>query len=178
MCRGNAEEIASSLQDLDSMQQISQELQRRIKDGDAALREVGGSFLSGLEQLQELTRVATAISASCQVHTPLYIMKFVLILFSSSFLSLIVILLSSNSVILSSETSIGEQWWVFDQDCTQLIHLLHWQKSSVLSSEMYPKCCENIVWIELKPILLDWRDMQSVSAEMACFSSRISLLKM
>ena len=67
-CRGNAEEIASSLQDLGSMQNVSQELQKRIAEGDAALRHAGSSFVAGLEQLQELNRVANAVTVSCQVH--------------------------------------------------------------------------------------------------------------
>ena len=66
--RGNAEEIVLSLQELESMQKISEEVQSRIIEGDKSLRQAGTSFLSGLEQLQELTRVANAVSNSCQVH--------------------------------------------------------------------------------------------------------------
>lgn len=66
-CRGNAEEIVSSLQELESMQKIGEEVQHRISEGDVSLRQAGGSFYSSLEQLQDLTRIAHAVSTSCQV---------------------------------------------------------------------------------------------------------------
>ena len=67
MCRSNAEEIVSSLQELDAMEQGTQELQERITSADEALRQSGSHFLDGLEQLQDLRKVQSSVAASCQV---------------------------------------------------------------------------------------------------------------
>jgi hypothetical protein len=66
-CRGNAEEIVSSLQELEAMREGTEELRERVTDGDAMLREAGTTFLNGLEQLQDLRRVESFVAASCQV---------------------------------------------------------------------------------------------------------------
>lgn len=66
MCRGNAEEIVSSLQELEAMQEGADELQKRISEGDAVLRKAGTSFVNGLEQLQDLRRIESSVAASCR----------------------------------------------------------------------------------------------------------------
>ena len=67
MCRGNAEEIVASLQELDAMEQGTQEMRERITSADEALRQAGSHFLDGLEQLQDLRKVQSSVAASCQV---------------------------------------------------------------------------------------------------------------
>ena len=67
MCRGNAEEIVASLQELDAMEQGTQELREQITSADEALRQAGSHFLDGLEQLQDLRKVQSSVAASCQV---------------------------------------------------------------------------------------------------------------
>lgn len=49
------------------MQQGTEELQERIQEGDAALRQAGSHFLNGLEQLQDLRGLQNCVTASCQV---------------------------------------------------------------------------------------------------------------
>lgn len=66
-CRGNAEEIVSSLQELEAMQGSTEELRKRVLDGDTVLRKAGTKFVNGLEQLQDLRRVESAVAASCRV---------------------------------------------------------------------------------------------------------------
>ena len=66
-CRGNAEEIVSSLQELEAMQDGTEELRKRVLVGDAVLRKAGTKFVDGLEQLQDLRRVESAVAASFRV---------------------------------------------------------------------------------------------------------------
>ena len=66
-CRGNAEEIVSSLQELEAMQEGTEELRKRVLKGDTVLRAAGTTFVDGLEQLQDLRRVESSVAASCRV---------------------------------------------------------------------------------------------------------------
>lgn len=70
-CRGNAEEIVSSLQELEAMQEGTEELRERVLGGDGVLRKAGTTFVNGLEQLQDLQRVERQVEASCRVRFPL-----------------------------------------------------------------------------------------------------------
>ncbi len=51
------------------MQGGTEELRERVLEGDAVLRKAGTSFVNGLEQLQDLRRVESAVAASCLVCT-------------------------------------------------------------------------------------------------------------
>lgn len=49
------------------MQEATESLRDRVLEGDAVLRKASTSFVNGLEQLQDLRRVESAVAASCKV---------------------------------------------------------------------------------------------------------------
>ena len=65
--RGNADEMAASLQELGRMQTTAAELRGRILDADAGLSRVGKSYLQHLTDWQEHSSITASLTHSLQV---------------------------------------------------------------------------------------------------------------